>query len=62
MENIVAHLKNKVIEEEQGTQEVMIPIAPNSDPGIKAIVIAVLRRDKSLRKQRGKRGCFVPLF
>ena len=61
-ENIEAYLQQSAIVAEGDSEEMRVPIAPNSDPDIKAIVIAVLRRDKSLRKQRGKRGRFAPLF
>lgn len=54
-ENIEAHLQDNVKGEDHSSNELLIPIAPNSDPDIKEIVIAVLRGDKPLRKRRGKR-------
>jgi len=32
MENIEAHLKNKVIEEKPDIEGMLLPMAPNSDP------------------------------
>jgi len=45
-ENIEAYLQQNAIVEEDDSEEMLVPMAPNRDPDVKAIVIAFLRGDK----------------